>query len=209
MMKGRWAPACQRGRVCTFYLRTSLKGDSLGLAWKTTAVQGTGEWAMGVCNACVSACMGLNPYVLALIFACMHQSMQPHSFWGGFCMCCVSVHTLPLCASVSKLLIKHWPLTLLTLLVRDERHLFFWLGLSGMRYSLSVTPHGLRISIDSRMKLFFFWVLISSGYSAKAKVWQGHGKACELLFPSNRRQRQTLCNITTLFFFSIFDKQSK
>lgn len=43
MMKGRSGLHCRWVRVCTFYLRTSLKGDSAGLAWKTTAAQGQGK----------------------------------------------------------------------------------------------------------------------------------------------------------------------
>lgn len=42
MMKGRWGLCCRWGRVCT-YRWTSLKGDSAGLAWKTTAAQGQGK----------------------------------------------------------------------------------------------------------------------------------------------------------------------
>lgn len=42
-MKGRWGLRCRWGRVCTSYLRTSLKGDSAGLAWKTTATEGQGK----------------------------------------------------------------------------------------------------------------------------------------------------------------------
>ena len=43
MMKGSASAGLSaRERVCTFYLRTSLKGDSAGLAWKTTASWGLG-----------------------------------------------------------------------------------------------------------------------------------------------------------------------
>lgn len=44
---------CQWGTASTFYLWTSLKGDSLGLAWKTTAAEGAGSWI------CASAPPGL------------------------------------------------------------------------------------------------------------------------------------------------------
>lgn len=43
MMKGRWGVHCRWGRVCTLHLWTSLKEDSEGLAWKTTAAQGEGK----------------------------------------------------------------------------------------------------------------------------------------------------------------------
>ena len=84
-----------RGRVCTFYLRTSLKGDSPGLAWKTTAGKGAGERAMGV-----------QVHVqLPLGFQCVF-----------FCV------VYPFTRFISVLFITWWPLGPITSLVKDESY---------------------------------------------------------------------------------------
>lgn len=127
MMKGRWALAFQWGRVWTFYLWTSLKGDWVGLAWKTIAAQGREERAMAAYWLCSAFAAAPN----------MHACMCAHH-----CACASFICSHALAA---ELFITKRPLTLV---IRDERHLFLWWGLRGTRYSLSVTPHWLGISFD-------------------------------------------------------------
>lgn len=102
MMKGCVSAGLSARESVHFYLSASLKGDSAGLAWKTTASRGLGERAMrvqGLCSAWESVCVGL--YV-----------------------CCGSVRRLLVCALVAELFIMQWPFTPITTLVKDERHLF-------------------------------------------------------------------------------------
>lgn len=153
-MKGRRVLACQWGRVCTFYLWTSLKGDSPGLAWKTTAAGGVGVKADGSAETTRYMCSCTCAWKSVCVYACV-CTRSSASFMDLFWVW--SVHTLLVAVLVAELFIMQWPLTPLTLLVNNERHPFLWWGLRGARHSLSVIPCGLGISIDNwRAKHFSF-----------------------------------------------------
>lgn len=104
--KGRWALACQQGRMCTFYLRTSLKGDSRGSAWKTAAARGLRK--KGNTSPGTRQCM--------CSMRCGFRDLQSH---GNPCTSSFLLH-ISLCASLYKTLynaapplqllhLPHWP----------------------------------------------------------------------------------------------------
>lgn len=105
-----------RGRVCTFYLWTSLKGDSPGLAWKTTAGKGAGERALGV-QVHVQLPLGL----------------QCNFF------CVVYLFT----RFISVMFIMRWPLGPVTSLVKDESHPFL-LSCTTLGPGISIDIHRMK-----------------------------------------------------------------
>lgn len=93
------------GRVCTFYLQTSLKGDSLGLAWKTTSrvgVKGVGSTGTLQC-ICAGVHVGFSVYthttahaykILCACVVCLFTRFLP-VLWRNCLACSGLAHASP------------------------------------------------------------------------------------------------------------------